>query len=390
MTNLTSAIIVDAVRTPIGRRAGSLSSWHPVDLAAEVLRALVARNDLDPSLIDDVLMGCVTQTGPQSLNIGRNAALAAGFPESVPGVTIDRQCGSSQQAAAFAAQGIMAGFYDIVIAAGVEHMTSVPMTSRAANALQYGESLTARYEERGGMVELGIAAERLAASAGLDRDTLDGYSLSSHRKAALAEDSGRFVNEIVPLLRDAQGNECAIQRDEGIRRDASPESLAALKPAFVSGGRTTAGNSSSITDGAAGLLLMSEERATQLGMTPRARLHSFALAGTNPIDLLTAPAPATTRVLERAGLGIGDIDLFEVNEAFAAVVLSWANTLHVDLDRVNVNGGAIALGHPLGASGARLTATLVNELERTNTRYGLQVMCEAGGMANATIIERLG
>ncbi len=389
---VAAAVIVDAVRTPLGRRNGKLRDWHPVDLSAEVLRALVTRNDLDPAEIDDVIFGCFSQTGEQALNVARSAALAAGFPDSVPGTTVDRQCGSSQQAVHFAAQGVMAGAYDVVVAGGVESMTRVPMGSAILNGpgLPFGPRVQQRYQPAGGLVPQGIAAERVAEAWGLSRDELDAYSLRSHRLAAAATDEKRFRREIVPVTVDTPGGKSEMRVDEGIRRDTSLEALAALKPAFEAGGRITAGNSSQITDGAAAVLIMSEARAAALGLVPRGRLVAFAVAGVDPVMMLTGPIPATAAVLRRAGLALADVDRFEVNEAFASVVLAWAAETGADLDKVNVNGGAIALGHPLGCSGARLTATLLGELERSGGRYGLQTMCEGGGMANALVIERMG
>jgi acetyl-CoA acetyltransferase family protein len=386
---MTDAVIVDVVRTPLGRRNGALKDWHPVDLAAHTLRALVERNDLDPALVDDVIMGCVMQVGDQAGNVGRNAALAAGFPESVVGTSIDRQCGSSQQAAHFAAQGVMAGAYDVVIAAGVESMTRVPMgASFLPGSMPFGPKVFERYD----LVPQGISAELIAAKWGISREDNDAFAVESHRRAARATDEGRFEREIVPVPVTAEdGTSAALTRDEGIRPDSSVEKLAQLKPAFQpDGGVITAGNSSQITDGAAATLIMSEAKASELGLTPRARFHSFALAGVDPVMMLTGPIPATTKILERAKMTLADIDLVEINEAFAPVVLAWAREHDADLARTNVNGGAIALGHPLGCSGSRLMATLVCELERSGGRYGLQTMCEGGGMANATIIERLG
>ncbi|HEX7275813.1 MAG TPA: thiolase family protein [Acidimicrobiales bacterium] len=392
VASVATAVIVDAVRTPLGRRLGLLRDWHPVDLAAEVLRALATRNDLDPATIDDVILGCFSQTGEQALNVARSAALAAGFPESVPGTTVDRQCGSSQQAIHFAAQGVMAGAYDVVIAGGVESMSRVPMGSAILNGpgLPFGPTVHQRYLPAGGLVPQGIAAERMAEAWNLSREDLDAYSLASHRRAAAATDEGRFAREIVPVTVDTPKGKVELRTDEGIRRDTSQEALAGLKPAFEAGGRITAGNSSQITDGAAAVLIMSEERATALGLRPRARLAAFAVVGVDPVLMLTGPIPATTAVLARAGLALADIDRFEVNEAFASVVLAWAAEHDVDPETVNVNGGAIALGHPLGCSGARLTTTLLNELERSGGRYGLQTMCEGGGMANALVLERDG
>jgi len=392
---MTTAVIVDAVRTPGGRRNGKLRGWHAVDLAAEPLRALVERNDLDPALVDDVIMGCVMQVGEQALNIGRNAVLAAGYPESVPATTIDRQCGSSQQALHFAAQGVMAGAYDVVVAAGVEHMTHTPMGSSVVRDLgfPFGPTMMGRYAEVGGLVSQGISAEMIADQWDLSRQDLDEFGARSQRFGARATAEGRFEREILPLaIKDDEGaaTDETISTDEGVRPDTTAEVLGNLKAAFKPDGKVTAGNSSQITDGAAAVLIMSEERANALGLTPRARFHAFALAGVDPVTMLTGPIPATRSVLEKAKMSIDDIDLVEINEAFASVVLAWEKELHPDMDRVNVNGGAIALGHPLGCSGAKLMTTLLNELERSGGRWGLETMCEGGGMANATIIERLG
>ena len=385
---MRTAVIVDALRTPLGRRNGSLKDWHPVDLAAHTLQALVERNDLDPGLVEDVLMGCVMQVGDQAGNVGRNAALAAGFPETVVGTSIDRQCGSSQQAAHFAAQGVMAGAYDVVIAAGVESMTRVPMgSSFLPGSMPYGPKVFERYD----LVPQGLSAELIAEKWGISREQNDTFSVQSHQRAARATEEGRFDQEIVPVPVMIDDASSMFSRDEGIRPDSSLETLAKLKPAFKpEGGVITAANSSQITDGAAATLIMSEEKATELGLTPRARFHAFALAGVDPVLMLTGPIPATSKVLERAGMQLDDIDLVEINEAFAPVVLAWEQEHHPDMEKVNVNGGAIAVGHPLGCSGSRLMATLLNEHERTGGRYGLQTMCEGGGMANATIIERLG
>jgi len=389
---MTTAVIVDAIRTPLGKRNGRLKEWHPVDLAAETLRAVVERTGIDPVLIDDVVMGCVMQVGEQGVNIGRNAVLAAGFPETVPGTTVDRQCGSSQQAAHFAAQGVIAGAYDIVIAAGVEVMTRVPMGASMADGkfgIPFGPKVGARYASVGGLVPQGISAEMIAEKWNISRDDMDRFGLRSQQYAARATAEGRFQAEILPVL-DAEGK--LMTTDEGIR-DSTIEKLASLKPSFIEadkGGKVTAANSSQITDGAAAILIMSEDKARQLGLKPRARFVNFSLAGADPRLMLTAPIPATHKVLERAGMSIDEMDLVEINEAFASVVLAWEKELHPNMDKVNVNGGAIAIGHPLGCSGARLMTTLLNELERTGGRYGLQTMCEGGGMANATIIERLG
>ncbi|MGD0053826.1 MAG: thiolase family protein [Acidimicrobiales bacterium] len=391
---MPTAVIVDAVRTPGGKRNGKLKNWHPVDLASETLRAIVSRNDLDPALVDDVIMGCVSQVGEQAFNVGRNAVLAAGWPESVPATTIDRQCGSSQQALHFAAQGVMAGAYDVVVAAGVEVMTRVAMGSSIGQdaGFPFGPRVFERYEPQGGLKNQGIGAEMIADQWGISREDLDRFSAESHRRAAQATLEGRFEREMVPVIvRDDEGHDTEelMTKDEGIRANSSVETLKNLKPAFKEGGKVTAGNSSQITDGASAVLIMSEERARQMGYRARARFHTFALAGVDPVTMLTGPIPATRKALERSGLALSDIDLIEINEAFASVVLAWQKELAADMSRVNVNGGAIALGHPLGASGTKLCATLLNELERTNGRYGLLTMCEGGGLANATIIERL-
>ena len=386
---MPNAVIVDAIRTPLGKRNGRLKDWHPVDLAAETLTALVERTDIDPGVVDDVVMGCVMQVGEQGVNIARNAVLAAGWPESVPGTTVDRQCGSSQQAAHFAAQGVIAGAYDVVVAAGVEVMTRVPMGASMVDGkygFPFGPKVAARYQAAGGLVPQGISAELIADKWGLSREDLDRFALRSQQYAARARDEGRYEREILPV-RDAEGK--LMTTDEGIR-ETSLAKLASLKPSFKEDGKVTAGNSSQITDGAAALLIMSEDKARQLGLTPRARFVQFALAGDDPRLMLTAPIPATEKVMERSGMTLDQMDLVEINEAFASVILAWAQELHPDMDKVNVNGGAIALGHPLGCTGARLMTTLLNELERTGGRYGLQTMCEGGGMANATIIERLG
>ena len=389
---MSTAVIVDAVRTPLGKRNGKLKDWHPVDLAAETLRALVDRTGIDPELVDDVVMGCVMQVGEQGVNIARNAVLAAGWPEAVPGTTVDRQCGSSQQAAHFAAQGVIAGAYDVVVAAGVEVMTRVPMGASMADGkfgYPFGPKVGARYADQGGLVPQGISAELIAEKWDLSRDALDAFGARSQQLAAKATAEGRFEREILPVL-GADGQ--MMTADEGLR-ETTLESLAKLKPSFKpeeEGGRVTAGNSSQITDGSAAILIMSEEKASALGLTPRARFVDFSLAAADPRFMLTAPIPATHKLLERSKTTMDDIDLVEINEAFASVVLAWEQELHPDMDKVNVNGGAIAIGHPLGCSGARLMTTLLNELERTGGRYGLQTMCEGGGMANATLIERLG
>ena len=390
---MPTAVIVDAVRTAVGKRNGKLRGWHPADLAGEVLAALVGRNDLDPGAVDDVIMGCVVQVGEQAVNVARSAVLAAGFPETVPATTVDRQCGSSQQAVHFAAQGVMAGAYDVVIAAGVESMTRVPMgASMQVGGAPFGPRVLERYAPGGGLVPQGISAEIVADRWALSREDLDAYSARSQQRAARARHQGRFDAEVVAVaVKDANGVATGelLEHDEGIRPETTVEALATLKPAFKAGGKVTAGNASQISDGAAAVLVTTEERAAELGLTPRARFCSFALAGVDPVTMLTGPIPATGRALERAKLQIDDIDVAEVNEAFASVVLAWEAELHPDMARVNVNGGAIALGHPLGCTGARLMTTLVHQLHRDGGRYGLQAMCEGGGLANATIIERL-
>jgi acetyl-CoA acyltransferase len=396
---MADAVIIDAVRTPLGkgRPGGALAGVHPVDLLAHPLAALVERTGVDPRLIDDVIVGCVSQVGEQSANIARRAVLAAGYPERVPATTVDRQCGSAQQAIHFAAQGVLAGAYDVVVAGGVESMSHVPMGSNVAGADLDGRRLSERYPD--GLVPQGISAELIAARWGIDRPALDAFALTSQQRAASARDAGRFDAEIVPLkVTGPDGVQVEVAVDEGIRA-SSLDGLAKLTPAFRSDAMAarfpqinwsvTAGNSSQITDGAAALLITSTERATQLGLRPRARIHSMVVEGDDPLHMLTAIIPATRKLLARSGLTVAEIDLFEVNEAFASVVLAWAGEIGADLGKVNVNGGAIALGHPLGASGARLTATLLNALEQRDGRFGLQVICEAGGLANAMIIQRL-
>lgn len=387
-----SAVIVDVVRTPSGRGkpGGALSHVHPVDLAAGVLTAVVERNGLESGQIDDVLLGCVSQVGEQSANIARQAVLAAGFDEAVPASSIDRQCGSSQQAVHFAAQGVMSGHYDIVIAGGVESMSRVPLGVAASVAgSPVSPMLAARYPA--GLVNQGISAELIAQRWNLSRDRLDAFAVRSHARAATATREGRFATQLLPVD--------AVAVDETIRETTTVESLSALAPAFRTDEaaerfpelewRVTAGSSSPLTDGASAALIMSEERASALGLRPRARFHAFAVAGADPLLMLTAPIPATRRILERAGMRIDDIDAYEVNEAFASVPLAWAAEVGADPERLNPWGGAIALGHALGSSGTRLLGTLIAHLEATGGRYGLQTMCEGGGMANATIIERL-
>jgi acetyl-CoA acyltransferase len=386
-----SAVIVDAVRTPLGRRGGMLKDWHPVDLAAETLRAVIDRSGIDPALVDDVIMGCLDQVDEQGANVGRSAALAAGFPESVPATTVDRQCGSSQQSAHFAAQGVMAGAYDVVIAAGVESMSRVPFFSNLPDrSAAYGPRFRDRYHlAPDAFIDQGESGEIIADKWEIGREELDALALESHRRAHAATEAGRFRNEMIPLTVTTDDGEQLMDRDEGIRPSSSLEALAGLRTVFREKGKLTAGNSSQITDGAAALLIMSERKAGELGLTPLARFHTFALAGVNPIEMLSGPIPATRKAFERSGLDVDDIDLYEVNEAFASVPIAWQREIGADMGQVNVNGGAIALGHPVGASGARIMATLVHEMRRSGARYGLQTMCEGGGMANATILERI-
>ncbi|MFF0814219.1 thiolase family protein [Rhodococcus sp. NPDC003318] len=389
---MRDAVIVEAVRTPLGRgkAPGALHDVHPVDLMAHSLRQVVDRSGVDPALIDDVIGGVVSTVGEQGANVTRRAVLAAGYPESVPATTVDRQCGSSQQAVHFAAQGVIAGAYDIVVATGVESMSRVPMGSSLLGTTDpNGVAFTERYPD--GLVPQGISAELIAARWGISRTRMDEFSLASHAKAADATKNGLFDAEISPVGE--------VRTDEGIRVGSTLETMAGLRPAYFDeamarrfpqiGWNVTAGNASQVTDGSAAMLITTSERAEQLGLRPLARIHSVAVAGDDPLYMLTAVIPATRKVLERAGLTLADIDLFEVNEAFASVVLAWAQETGADLSRVNVNGGAIALGHPLGASGARLMTTLTHALHDRGGRFGLQTMCEAGGLANATVIERL-
>ncbi|PYN62910.1 MAG: steroid 3-ketoacyl-CoA thiolase [Candidatus Rokuibacteriota bacterium] len=381
---MRDALIVGAVRSAVGRKNGKLAGVRPDDLAAHVLRELVARVGIDPTEVEDVVLGCVDQLGEQGFNIARNAALIAGFPLDVCGTTLDRMCGSGQQAANFAAMGVMSGQYDCVIAGGVENMTRVPMGS---NALGPGEGpLSPRLQERFNIVPQGISAEMIADKWGLKREELDALAAQSHEKAGRAIAEGRFRREITPVtLPDG----ALFDTDEGVRVPVNREKMAQLVPSFKPDGVVTAANSSQISDGAAALMLVSPEKAKALGLKPRARVVATALAGVDPVIMLTGPIPATQRVLARAGLRLDDIDLVEINEAFASVVLAWERELHPDMGRVNVNGGAIALGHPLGCSGARLMTTLLHELERRGARYGLQTMCIGFGQGIATIVERL-
>jgi acetyl-CoA acyltransferase len=390
---MREAVIVEAVRTPVGKKDGKLAGWHPVDLLAEVLNAVVERSGVDPAQVEDNITGCVSQTGEQAINIARNAWLAAGLPEEVPAVTIDRQCGSSQQSAHFAAQGIMAGAYDLVVASGVESMTRVPMgiTAQQGPGFPFSQKLMDRYE--GGLVPQGVSAEIIAERWSLSREQLDDFGARSHERAAAATSDGKFEAEILPIKVEGESGSELFEHDEGIRFPVNREKMAALPTPFKDDGVVTAGNSSQISDGASALVIASREKAEELGLRPRARFHSFALAGVDPITMLTGPIPATQKVLERAGLKLDDIGVVEINEAFASVVLAWKKDLDIPdgwfEDNVNPNGGAIALGHPLGASGAKLMTTLLHELERREARYGLQTMCEGGGESNATVIERL-
>ncbi|GAA1259817.1 thiolase family protein [Kitasatospora nipponensis] len=393
---MRDAVIVEAVRTPIGkgRPGGALAGIHPVDLLAHSIRALIDRSGIDPALVDDVIGGCVDQVGEQAMNTTRYAWLAAGFPESVPATTVDRQCGSSQQAVHFAAQGVISGAYDVVVACGVESMSRVPMWSNVPKGVDpFGPSIAARYPD--GLVPQGVSAELIAATWSLTRTQMDDFATLSHHKAARAHADGLFADELAPLGTGAG----TVATDESVRPGTTPEILAKLAPSFADPAfaarfpqidwSVTAGNSSPVNDGSSAVLITSSETAARLGLRPLARLHSFAVTGSNPLLMLTGVIPATERVLQRAGLRLDDIDLFEVNEAFASVALAWLQETGADPAKVNVNGGAIALGHPLGASGTRLMTTLVHAMHQRGARYALQTMCEAGGLANATILESL-
>ncbi|MTD12661.1 acetyl-CoA C-acyltransferase [Nakamurella sp. YIM 132087] len=398
---MAHAVIVDAVRTASGKgkMGGSLSGLHPVDLLAQTIKGLVDRSGIDPAVIDDVIAGCVGQAGEQSFNIARNAALAAGLPVEVPGTSVDRQCGSSQQAAHFAAQGVIAGAYDVVIAGGVESMSRVPMGSHSMGKDPFGPMMHARFAADP-LVPQGISAELIAAQWKFDREDLDSYAARSHQRAAATAAAGGFAREILPLpVTAADGSQVTFAADETVRASTTVEGLAGLKPAFQTeeyaqrfpqiGWHITPGNSSPFTDGASAVLIMSEQRAKELGLTPRARFHSFAVTGDDPLMMLTGPIPATRKILGRSGLSIDDLDAYEVNEAFASVPLAWQQEFGADPEKLNPRGGAIALGHPLGASGTKLLTTMLHHLEDTGGRYGLQTMCEGGGMANALILERL-
>jgi acetyl-CoA acyltransferase len=380
---MRDAVIVDAVRTPVGRRNGAYADVHPVDLSAHVLQALADRTGLDPAVVDDVIWGCVDQVGEQALNVARNAVLGAGWPESVPGTSIDRQCGSSQQAVHFAAAGVLSGQYDVAVAGGVEVMTRVPMGSSIGKdvGFPFGPKVFARYE--GQQFNQGLGAEMIAERWGLSRRQIDEFSLASHEKAAAAIDSGAFAGQyaVVP--------DTGLEVDEGVRRESTLDKLGSLKPAFKEDGVITAGNSSQISDGSGALLITTSEKARELGLKPLVRLHSFSVVGDDPIIMLTGPIPATAKVLARSGLAIDEIGAFEINEAFAPVPMAWLSETGADAKALNPLGGAIAIGHPLGGSGAVLMTRLVHHMVNNGVRYGLQSMCEGGGMANATVLELL-
>lgn len=381
---MRDAVIVQAVRTPVGKRNGALSGFQPADLSAVVLTALVERAGIDPPVVDDVIWGCVGQIGEQSVDIGRNAVLAAGWPESVPGVSIDRQCGSSQQSVHFAAAGVVAGHYDVVVAGGVESMSRVPMGSQTAGQWPYGAGFVDRYGPDA--PNQGLGAEMIAEQWTLSRRQLDEFSLASHAKAAAAQDEGRFGDEIVAV---STASGIKIDRDEGVRRGRTLEKLGRLAPAFRPDGVVSAANASQISDGSSAVLITTSERAAELGLRPMARVHTAVVVGSDPIIMLTGPIPATARALARSGLSLDDIGVYEVNEAFASVPLAWLAETGADPGRLNPNGGAIALGHPLGGSGTRLMTTMLHHMQSAGIRYGLQTMCEGGGQANATIIERV-
>jgi acetyl-CoA acyltransferase len=381
---MAEAVIVEAVRSPVGKRNGGLSGVHPAELSAQVLNGLAERAGIDPEIVDDVIWGCVMQAGEQALDIARTAVLTAGWPETIPGVTVDRQCGSSQQSVHFAAAGVVAGHYDAVIAGGVESMSRTPMGASLANGGNpYSASFKSRYTRTPNQ---GVGAEMMATKWGLSRTDLDQYSLDSHEKAAAAQDSGAFDDQIV-AIKDPDGN--VVLKDEGIRRGTTLEKMGQLKPAFSEDGVIHAGNSSQISDGSAALLFMSAEKAKLLGLKPLARVHTATLAGADPVMMLSAPIPATQKALKRSGLSLDEIGAFEVNEAFAPVPMAWLKEIGADEKKLNPNGGAIALGHPLGGSGARIMTTLLYHMRDKGIRYGLQTMCEGGGQANATILELL-
>ncbi|WP_156289777.1 thiolase family protein [Oceanobacillus salinisoli] len=382
---MREVVIVEAVRTPVGKRNGLLSGIRADELAAKPLEEVVKRARISAEIIDDVILGCVSQIGEQSFDIARVAALMAGYPIEVPGTTVDRQCGSSQQAVHFAAQAIASGDMDVVVAGGIENMSRVPIGSNRLD-VKFSEDLTSKYE----MIHQGLSADRIAEKWGFTREEMDEFSFDSHKKAIQAQKEGRFDKEIMPIKVTLEDEtKTVLTNDEGPREDTNQEKLGTLKPAFKEDGRITAGNSSQISDGANAILLMSREKAGELGLKPKFRVLARSVVGSDPTLMLTGPIPATKKVLEKAGLTIDDIDVFEVNEAFASVPMAWLKETGADSDKLNPNGGAISLGHPLGASGGRLMITMIHELERTGGRYGLQTMCEGHGMANATIIERI-
>ena len=378
---MREVVIVEAIRTPVGKRNGGLAGVHPVDLSAHILRALAERTGIDPTVIDDVVWGCVSQVGDQSSNVGRYSVLAAGWPESIPGTTVNRACGSSQQALDFAAQAVMSGQQDVVVAGGVEVMSRVPLGAARGTGMPYGPQALARYD--GFAFNQGISAEKIAQKWGLSRTDLDEYAVLSHERAAAAQDRGAFDGQIVPVATDNG----SVSADEGVRRGSTVDKLAGLKPAFAEDGVIHAGNSSQISDGAAALLVTTPEKARELGLTPLVRYRAGAVAGADPVLMLTGPIPATEKVLGKAGVALGDVGVFEVNEAFASVPLAWLAETGADIARVNPLGGAIALGHPLGGSGAVLMTRMIHHMRDQGLRYGLQTMCEGGGTANATIVE---
>ncbi len=390
---MENAFIVEALRTPVGRRGKALANTHPVDLLAHLFTETINRLGIDPALVDDVIIGCVDQTGEQATNVARNAWLSAGLPESVPATSIDRQCGSSLQAIHFAAQGVMAGAYDLVFAGGVESMTRVPMgvTMQVGPGHPLTENLKSRYGLKDGeWFDQLHGAQLIAERWGLSREDLDRFSLESHRRAAAARDAGYFDAQIVPVpIKNEAGESILFEHDEGIRDNTTLEKLSSLQPPFANSPLITAGNASQISDGASLVVIASPEMADRLGLTPRAKFKGFSVVGVDPVTMLTGPIPATQKVLDKAGLSVDDIDLFEVNEAFASVVLAWQKETGVPSEKVNVNGGAVALGHPLGASAAKITVTLLHEMERRQVKYGLVTLCEGGGMANGTILERV-
>ena len=378
---MREVVIVEAIRTPVGKRNGGLAGVHPVDLSAHILRALAERTGIDPTVIDDVVWGCVSQVGDQSSNVGRYSVLAAGWPESIPGTTVNRACGSSQQALDFAAQAVMSGQQDVVVAGGVEVMSRVPLGAARGTGMPYGPQALARYD--GFAFNQGISAEKIAQKWGLSRTDLDEYAVLSHERAAAAQDRGAFDGQIVPVATDNG----SVSADEGVRRGSTVDKLAGLKPAFAEDGVIHAGNSSQISDGAAALLVTTPDKARELGLTPLVRYRAGAVAGADPVLMLTGPIPATEKVLGKAGVALGDVGVFEVNEAFASVPLAWLAETGADIGRVNPLGGAIALGHPLGGSGAVLMTRMIHHMRDQGLRYGLQTMCEGGGTANATIVE---